>query len=101
MTELNALTQLLQAYLHLDWPEDYAGEPMAAVEDFATQEPELAARLRSEIELLLREYPSEQQLRDLVLDKLASGYTPDASGMSFREWLGRVVERVDQVLSGA
>lgn len=80
-------------YLHLDWPEDYDGDPWAAVDDFAVSEPEAAASLRAEVESVLTKYESENGLRQLI-SELGSGYLPEADGHDYRAWLREVAQRV-------
>lgn len=92
MNDHPALTQLLQAYLHLDWPEDY-GDPWAAIDDFLRSEPEQAARLAGEIDRLLGDTAEEAELRRLVVGELGSGYLPEADGWSFASWLAEIAWR--------
>lgn len=94
-----ALQHLLQGYLHYDWPEDYGGDPWAAVDDFASDE-SVARDLAEEITEALRLLPSERELRTLVFDHFDSGYLPEADGYTLREWLIAVRVRVEAALAG-
>jgi CdiI immunity protein len=91
-----ALTLLLQAYLNLDWPDDYGGEPWAAVEDFSRSEPD-AAKVIGEIQSILEQRPTESDLEHLIVDELASGYLPQSDGWTYRQWLAEVAHRVEQL----
>lgn len=93
-----ALEHLLEGYFNLDWADDYGGDPMAAVQDFVTGEPQLSPLLAEEIRGLLRSEPSESALRAAVLGEFNCGYDPTEDGMTFREWLTSVAERVEQSL---
>lgn len=99
MSELPGLRLLLSGYLHLDWPEDYGSDLWAAVDDFATSEPEAAEGLAAEIESVLTDYGSEDELRRLVFE-LGSGYLPEADGYEYRSWLQQVAQRVAGTLGG-
>jgi hypothetical protein len=93
-----ALKQLLQGYLNLDWPDDYA-DAWAAIDDFAAYEP-IAGRLADEVTMLLDSAPTEEGLREFVVDELGSGYLPEADGFRMRDWLMAVRQRVQGALGG-
>lgn len=94
MTSSPALQLLLQAYLGLDWPEDY-GDPWEALADFLASEPESARTLKSEIEVMLASADSDAELRRVVVEEIGSGYLPEADGLTYRGWLLEVCRRVD------
>ena len=98
MMELPALRLLLRGYFTIDWPEDY-GDPWLAVEDFAKSEPQLAPKLREEVDHLLATTTTEGELRNTVLNEFGSGYVAEADGWEYRPWLKEVVRRVDEELS--
>lgn len=92
MNDHPALAHLLQAYLHLDWPEDY-GDPWAAIDDFLRSEPEHAGRLAAEIDRLLGAVSDEAELKTLVVEELGSCYLPEADGWSYASWLAEIAWR--------
>jgi len=92
MTSRPALKQLLQGYLHLDWPEEY-GDPWCAVADFLRSEPEYALLLATEISDLLMAKLGEDGLRRIVLEDLSSGYLPEADGFTYESWLKELARR--------
>jgi hypothetical protein len=89
VTSLPALTLLLQGYLTLDWPEDYHGDPWAAVDDFAATEPH-ASKLVEEIRIVLTQTSSEEAVKELVAEDLGCGYVPPADGWTYTDWLAEV-----------
>jgi hypothetical protein len=96
MLELPGLRLLLEGYLTLDWPEDYDGDPWAAIDAFAASEPSAAEVLPVEVRQVLAQYPKEEDVRGLVVDKYHSGYLAEADGHSYRDWLAQVARRVSQ-----
>lgn len=97
MTKYEALEQLLGGYLNEDWTDDYA-DPWQAVDDFPLSQHSYALKLRSEIEDIIRQYPSEDAL-DAQLTRLGLGYRIQFNGWtSHRDWLLAVADRVEKVL---
>jgi hypothetical protein len=94
-----AMEQLLQGYFNLDWIEDY-DSPWDVVEAFARDESELAERLPAEIADVLSNMPTEENLRNLLLNEFFCGYLPTADGWTYRAWLQAVADRVEQTLHG-
>lgn len=93
MKDYPALRQLLQAYLHQDWPVEYS-DPWDGVADFARSEPAHSTRLPAEIDEILDRFRSESDLRQLVIGQCQSGYLPEADGWTYRDWLTEVRSRV-------
>lgn len=86
----SALAQLLAGYLHQDWPLDYS-TVWDAVRAFRSGEPTvLVAEARRQALELLDSLDSDDELRRILTDELASGYWPPADGLTFRGWLERV-----------
>ncbi len=90
-----ALKQLLQGYLHLDWPEEY-GDPWCAVADFLRSEPEYAPLLAAEVSDLLVAASGEDDFRRVVLEDLGSGYLPEADGWTYEGWLQELARRTGE-----
>ncbi len=97
MNEFPALKQLLQGYLHLDWPEDY-DDPWQAVDDFILAEPGHVASLPEEIRRLLEKVSGETELRRAVVEELGSGYLPEVDAWTYESWLTEVARRVSERL---
>ncbi len=91
MNEYPALTQLVGAYLHYDWPEEF-GTVWAAVDAFAEGEP-IADRLPAEVDRLLGAGHDEAALWSIVVDEMGSGYGP-YGGETMAAWLAEVARRV-------
>jgi len=93
-----ALELLLQAYLNLDWPDDYP-DVWSAVDDFVANEA-IAAQIADEVTEILDSGESEDALRRFIVGDLGSGYLPEGDGMATREWLETVRLRVRKALGG-
>ncbi|MDQ2837477.1 MAG: contact-dependent growth inhibition system immunity protein [Actinomycetota bacterium] len=90
------MESLLRTYFHEEWADD-GGSAWSVVSTYA-EESDLAVLLSGEIADALRDAPSEEQLRRLILKDLACGYDPAADGWTYRGWLTAVSERVEQQL---
>ena len=74
-------------YLGEDWPEDYGSE-WAAVDAFIAEGPaEDPGLFCAEITRLLAQHPSENEVREIVLDDLRSYLLPEVDGWKYRDWL--------------
>jgi hypothetical protein len=87
-----ALEHLMGAYFHLDWNDEYTDE-RAAVEDFISGEPQLVTRLPREIELVLNQFESDDDLAAFLRD-IDSCYTTTPEQGGYRGWLTSIAERV-------
>jgi len=97
VSDLKALSTLIGGYLNEDWPDDY-GDPWAAVEAFVRYEPSYAPSLRSDVEHLVAEQISDQDV-EKRLGKFGLGYRPSTDGsIQYRTWLLEVADRVDELL---
>ena len=97
MSDLKALSTLVGGYLNEEWPEDY-GDPGAAIEAFVRHEPDCAPSLRSDIEELVAEQISDQEV-EKQLGKFGLGYRPSVDGsIRYRTWLLAVADRVEEIL---
>ena len=92
MRETPALRRLIGAYVNEDWPEFY-DDIWAAVDDYIESAPVLASSLPSDIEAVLREFPTDEGL-ERYLDQLGIGYQPQTGEGGFRPWLIQVSRRV-------
>jgi hypothetical protein len=93
VSEWPALRSLAGSFLNEDWPELYGDDPMAAVDAFAKAQRMSAPKLSAEVANLLRALPGEAELA-LFMEDLNLGYDPVADGLSYREWLRSVADRV-------
>lgn len=97
MNELEALATLIGGYLNEDWPEEY-GDPWTAVGAFVRNEPDYAPFVRSDIEQLVRQPITDQEVED-GLAMFGLGYRPSVDGsVTYRAWLMNVADRVDALL---
>lgn len=82
-----ALDQLMGAYFHQDW--DLDGTEWAVVEEFLTDEPDLAADLPTEIDRVLTTVRDEGDLERL-LDAKGCSYWADPARGGYRQWLTEI-----------
>lgn len=85
-----ALDHLIRAYFHEDWPS--TGSSQDVVDEFARDEPDLAAALPTEIELVLTSLPDEAEV-EALLDRLGCAYAPDRHQGGYRRWLSTIADR--------
>ena len=95
MKQLAALELLLGAYLHEDWADDYP-DLWHAVDDFTEGEPQAAPHFRADVDQLLSERQSEQELQQTLRALGISYYPPGGGWESYRAWLLAVAARVEQ-----
>lgn len=97
--ETPALEYFCKAYFNQDW--DLWGPNARAVLDlFASQDHHRVAEVRdAAADLLSRELSDDELAREL--DAAGLEYAPDFEGMTHREWLTLVVERLSDHLARA
>lgn len=94
------LRQLLAAYFHQDWHDEYDGSWESAVDDFVRRESDRAPGARDEISQLLAEGGSEGALPN-TLDCLGSYYWAGDEPRDYRDWLLAVKARIEGGLSNS
>jgi hypothetical protein len=92
-----ALALLAGEFLHADWPDEYQDVDQA-VHAFATERPGLAARLPHEVDQLLAEMLSDEQLKDMLVDHLGLAYWPDRR-TTYARWLEAVALRIHGLMA--
>ena len=92
-----ALALLASEFLHADWPDEYE-DVNDAVHAFATERPALAARLPAEVDNLLAEMLSAEQLDDMLVGHLGLAHRPDR-GVTYDRWLQGVAGRVQGLMA--
>ncbi|GAA4737059.1 hypothetical protein GCM10023350_21260 [Nocardioides endophyticus] len=86
----SALSTFVGVYLDEDIFENYANE-FEAVDDFAGKNPELASKLPAEILSVLGTHDDEASLEALLQE---FGIGIDTDGLTYREWLTQIADRV-------
>jgi hypothetical protein len=89
------LKYIAETYFHQDYDLE-ADSPAEVVELFReTESPEMAATLSGELEELT-ESPdlTEERLAELWLEEYGAYYDPRAAGMSVRDWLNLMAEKL-------
>ena len=92
-----ALALLASEFLHADWPDDFE-DVDGAVQAFATFRPALAARLPREVDNLLAEMLSDEQLEDMLVEHLGLAYRP-GRGVTYVRWLEDMALRVHGLMA--
>ena len=87
------LAHLMGAYFHQDWDLNHADE-WAVLSDFIQKEPHRARPLAAEIDQVLAELGSEEELKRLVIDQLGGYFLADWDGGTYRGWLTEMARRV-------
>lgn len=100
MTDSPPLEYLARAYFHQDWADD-APDALGVIDLFSQENP------RADV-LAARDSAAELLAADLSDDELAArfeslgfNYVPQLDGMTEREWLQAVVDRLSTLSNGA
>lgn len=94
MTQYPTLDYFFGVYMHQDWCDDYADE-WAAVDAFISEGPaEDPGLFRAEVALLLAQDPSEEEVRDLLLDEFGAAAMVENRGWNYRDWLQALADHV-------
>ncbi|GAA2143393.1 hypothetical protein GCM10009844_15840 [Nocardioides koreensis] len=92
MTTTPALWEFLGGYLHQDWALEFTNE-WQALDQFISDAPELASSMTDEINRVLSEHKSEDDLH-AYLAQLGANFRPlDEAG--YRGWLSEIARRVE------
>ena len=87
-----ALTQLLGAYFHQDWADEFETDT-SALAALVTGEPKSRlAEGAKEIELLLNSHLSESDLGAVLVEHIGCYFEPASIGFGQVDWLRRVQE---------
>jgi len=97
MKQLAALELLLVGYLHEDWKLDHP-DFWHAIDDFTTGEPQAAPQLRADVDHVLNQCQSEQEIQQTLRGLGISYYPPGGGWESYRAWLLAVAEHVEKNL---
>jgi CdiI immunity protein len=91
--EEQGLRYLVGTYFHQDW--DLEGDSAVEVLDvfLAAEPPETRAAAREDAEALLAEDLDDDELA-ARLEEMGLVYSPELDGLTHREWLALVVERL-------
>jgi len=86
MTEYFELLQFFGGYLNEDWPDEYADE-WAALDNYLHDSPGVAPEFCKEIQALLDDHPSEDEVSKVLSYDLACAYAAENLGWKYRDWL--------------
>jgi hypothetical protein len=90
---MDDLRQLMAAYFHQDWWEEYGGAWESAVDDFARREPHRIAGAADEITTLLTSADSDEAV-GRALDDLGNFRDPGPAPDAHAAWLREVRDRL-------
>jgi hypothetical protein len=94
---LAALSELMNGYFHQDW-DTYGADDEQVVRVFVADDPELAALLPDEIDVLLRGSVSEAELETL-LRSFGCETDPFSTDGSYRTWLTQLAAYAREALT--
>ena len=90
--ELETVVYLAQSYFHQDY-DLLAPTPLDLVRMFVAKEhPATTNQLRQELDQLIAEDASEEDIRALWMGTARSSFDPTRHGSSYREWLRQMRE---------
>lgn len=87
------LKQLFGGYLHQDWPDEFGSDAEAVQAMIEGDTPDTIAAAREELRELLSMQISEQELANIMVNRLGCYFEPASVGKTYREWLKGVVEQ--------
>ena len=87
------LRQLMAAYFHQDWWDEYGGAWESAVDDFARREPHRISGATDEIATLLKTADSDGAV-GRALDDLGNFRDPGPAPDANAEWLAQIRDRL-------
>ena len=94
MADITSLRTLTGAYLNQDWAEEYDSVDEAVRDFVANEPPALVDAARAQLETLLAAPHDEQELSEILLRDLWSGYWPPGEGRTVRAWFEQLVEQL-------
>jgi hypothetical protein len=97
MKHLAALELFLGGYLHEDWADDYP-DLWHAVDDFSDGEPQAAPHIRTDVDHVLTQCRSEEEIQRTVRALGIKYYPPGDGWDSYRAWLLAVAAHVEENL---
>lgn len=94
MRNMKNLRQLMAAYFHQDWWDEYGGVWESAVDDFARREPRRVGGAAQEIADLLDSNVESDEVLGRTLDALGNFRDPGDAPDAHIVWLREVRERL-------
>ncbi|CAG0936757.1 hypothetical protein TFLX_05645 [Thermoflexales bacterium] len=95
---MSNLFQLLGGYFNEDWDLE-ADDDRGIVEFFMKQEPrETIQQTLNELQTLLGQKKSEDELNKIVFGELHCRYNPTADGLTTSQWLASLANQIDSGL---
>lgn len=85
----NALKYFCEAYLHMDWPLD--GEWPEPIQTFKIQDAKFVTTLKSDIEKLLAQSPTEEELEILLVKGYGAYVNPSQMGLTWKTFLENIL----------
>jgi len=93
----SALDDFIGSYFHQDWRLDHASRA-DVVSLLVRTRPELAHSVTQDLQALLAEERTDEQLRDLLLWQYHLSYDPWRDEISMREWLSGLLREIEEAL---
>ena len=96
-SQRSALERFILAYFHQDWRLDNASRAEVA-NNFVRTQPEMAHSVTQDLQALLVEERTDEQLRDLLLWQCHLSYDPWRDEISMHEWLSGLLKEIREAL---
>ena len=93
----SALDDFIGSYFHQDWRLDHTSRAEVASLLVRTR-PELARSVTQDLQALLAENRTDEQLRDILLAQYHLYYDPWGDEISMREWLSGLFKEIGEAL---
>jgi hypothetical protein len=94
--DLDDLSQILGAYLHQDWADEFDSDDSALRSAVGAEPKEKIAAARRAVDRLLASQLTDTELRDELTDRLGCYFDPGSKGMTYQQWLARVSQLLSQ-----
>jgi hypothetical protein len=94
--DLDDLSQILGAYLHQDWADEFDSDESALRSALDSEPKDKIAAARRALDRLLASQFTEAELREELVVRLGCYFDPSSKGMTYRQWLARVSQLLSQ-----
>jgi hypothetical protein len=90
--QLHELSQLLGAYLHQDWPDEFDSDAAALNEAIKSEPREVVASAVNQIDGLLDQSLSDAALKTIMTQQVGCYFHPGDDEGAYHKWLKKVRE---------
>lgn len=91
---LTASGQLLGSHFHQDWVDEFGTETQVIKAIICGETRDHIDEVSREIRVLLQSSLTEEELREVMTNRVGCYFEPSSRGMSYRQWLGDVLTQL-------